>query len=482
MEKTNKNNYELYKIIILKGFATLEDLYYLKYNEKEIELLIKSKVIICKDNKYYIGNISELYYYFDMLLIKNENQEAKFFYNKIIELDPLYKVNYFELMSIALNYNDFYGSYNYYKKLDNKNDYLYDNNLYLYLFSNIIKIPVEDINYVKELKFDDISIKDTDKRFQDRDMENDIRWDIYRNKFSLAIKKINDKAISNNRFRNQDILIKELCKAANKEKLSIEKQLKELIIDNNINEAIILLNSINKYRNLNITEKTIQKLLCVYLDICNGNIHEKKENYATNIFDAIKIENYSLALSYCQSFKKQNHIEEDSALMILLSNIVSKMKLLTNNKKKTDNNELPIYNDLLNIINNIAQNHNFQIIHVDNERSKEIINNIVSDINYIEINYFNKDIMLRYKEVTNSDNLDILIKKANNAYLNKNYELAIQLYKQILSLKDELNTEYYLKISKCYNKLGKNAQAKKYLKVINLIINNDKTEEKKKSY
>ena len=170
------------------------------------------------------------------------------------------------------------------------------------------------------------------------------------------------------------------------------------------------------------------------------------------------------------------------ALMILLSNIVSKMKLLTNNKKKTDNNELPIYNDLLNIINNIAQNHDFQIIHVDNERSKEIINNIVSDINYIEINYFNKDIMLRYQEVTNSDNLDILIKKANNAYLNKKYELAIQLYKQILSLKDELNTEYYLKISKCYNKLGKNAQAKKYLKVINLIINNDKTEEKKKSY
>ena len=90
--------------------------------------------------------------------------------------------------------------------------------------------------------------------------------------------------------------------------------------------------------------------------------------------------------------------------------------------------------------------------------------------------------MLRYKEVTNSDNLDILIKKANNAYLNKNYELAIQLYKQIISLKDELNIEYYLKISKCYNKLGKNAQAKKYLKVINLIINNDKTEEKKKSY
>ena len=236
--------------------------------------------------------------------------------------------------------------------------------------------------------------------------------------------------------------------------------------------------SVKDVRDINETVTTIKNLDNV--DIVKYS--ESMIGELINIFDAIKIENYSLALSYCQSFKKQNHIEEDSALMILLSNIVSKMKLLTNNKKKTDNNELPIYNDLLNIINNIAQNHDFQIIHVDNERSKEIIDNIVSDINFIEINYFNKDIMLRYKEVTNSDNLDILIKKANNAYLNKKYELAIQLYKQILSLKDELNTEYYLKISKCYNKLGKNAQAKKYLKVINLIINNDKTEEKKKSY
>ena len=93
MEKTNKNNYELYKIIILKGFATLEDLYYLKYNEKEIELLIKSKVIICKDNKYYIGNISELYYYFDIILftvrlspfnflLQNSHTALAFFYLK----------------------------------------------------------------------------------------------------------------------------------------------------------------------------------------------------------------------------------------------------------------------------------------------------------------------------------------------------------------------------------------------------------------
>lgn len=481
MEKTNKNNYELYKIIILKGFATLEDLYYLKYNEQEIELLIKAKVIICKENKYYIGNISELYYYFDMLLIKNENQEARIFYNKIIELDPLYKVNYFELMSIALSHNDFYGSYNYYKKLDNKNDYLYDNNLYLYLFSKIIKMPSEDINCVKGLKFENISVKDSDKRFQDRDMENDIRWDIYRNKFSLAIKKINDKAISNNKFRTQDIVLKELCNAANQEKLSIEKQLKELIIDNNITEAINLLNSINKYRNLNINEKTIQKLLCVYLDICNGNIHEKKGNYATNIFDAIKIENYTLALSYSHSFKKQNHIEEDTALIILLSKIVAKSKLLTNNNNnKINNKELPIYNDLINIINNIDQNHDFQIIHFDNECGKEIIDNIASNFTFIEINYFNKDIMLRYKEIDMHDDLDVLIKKANNAFLSKNYELAIQLYKQIISLKDESNIEYYLKISKCFNKIGKNAQAKKYLKVVNLIMEANKELEKQR--
>ena len=64
--------------------------------------------------------------------------------------------------------------------------------------------------------------------------------------------------------------------------------------------------------------------------------------------------------------------------------------------------------------------------------------------------------------------------------LNKNYELAIQLYKKIISLKDELNTEYYLKISKCYNKLGKNAQAKKYLKVVNLIMEANKELEKQR--
>lgn len=480
MKRIQKNNFSIYEHIVLHDYVTLQDLYYLHYSDKEIDFLIKTNILVFKNNKYYIGSIPELYYYFESLLNKRENILARKFYNKLMELCPTYKANYYELMDIALRYGDNYTAYEYCKKLDDRKDYLYDNNLYLYLFSMIIKMSKDDIKYVKELTFEDICVKENDFRFDNIDIENSIREDIYKHKFGRAIARINEKAYSKNKFQAQDVMLKILCDRANSKKLQLECNIKDKIVNDDFESVSKLLLNIEKERKLTKLESTIKYLLYIYNSIIMGNNPIKIEEKADSIFSAIKNNDFEQALSLCYKYKKDHNIEEDNALILLLSKIVYKIKLSPQHNYEESDKYIKIYKKIFPKINNVLNDQNVEIIHLD-EENKEIFLSIISTFKNIKCFYYDNNVLLTYIELNKEENEKELIKKANIAYDNEEYMLAIKFYKKLLSLIEEPNIEYYMKIAKSYNYLENENESKKYLKAVNLIINNSKTEDEKRN-
>lgn len=446
MEKAKSNNFELYKILVYKPYATDEDLYYLGYRKNDIKDILERKVIRVEDNKYYIGDVFEVYYYFDMLIGKRENALAKNFYNKIMELKPDFKPEYHRLIKIATTYEDFYAAYQY-SKLLKEDGFEKESNLYICLLSNIIKVPKDDVELVKGLNFADIKFDD------DKEELNKISEAIFKQKFAIAVSLINKKGDS----FNKDIL-KELCFKANEEKIKEEMEIHKRLTDGELDVCEQIIKRNNKYRNLNENEVVIYHLLRVYKDIQKGIKPELKDERCDNLISALRCHNYESALGM---------VNKDSSIHLLLNKIVERLKIDPKRDYETSENCLNVYGEIMPLINNVIITKDIEVLDVNDENQKQMILEIVKSYDNVKAlvvgSIDESRIILKYVDRDSDLDRRECSKNASKAYKNYNYDLALLNYKRLLSSTNEPILDNYFKIAKCYHELGNIENSDKYL-------------------
>ncbi len=312
-----------------------------------------------------------------------------------------------------LKNNDYITFLNYIKDYNSKEYYLY-----LLLISKITTLPQE---YNHKFTLQSISNDDDD-------LTNNIYNLVYLNNVNKLKEYLNNNKVST--------VLKELISKYINIK---ENDLDSLIINKNFAKAYEYLTSKN---NLNDYEELILRLINTYFNIeINNNIPKSNHIKCYTLEDAIKNNEFEQALNMINGIKSRKNI----CINILLQRII---KLVNNNVKERDlNNILVINNDIksiTSILNNILNDHKLS----KNEKEKEI-NNILDLINadkiqeyinnYITLNTSGKNEKLNefqmfFKTLISAIKSKVNYQSNDKQYINNN--IKIKIHNSIKELKE----------------------------------------------
>ena len=333
------------------------------FNSKDLkELIEEGSIDRVKRGLYYFKSIDKLFHYGKYLITKNQHDKATLCFEKCHELDPTHLGACFQLFLRSIKKEDYKRAFELYERLSKSDNEFYniDTNYYLYLLSIITEVPEKYKNYARNLKYEDIKIQDTDKRYQDISLQNKVRIAVVQRKFPYAIKQLNDLVSKHGKITLQDIITKTLLSQA----ITVEKLSKDTIIslikEKKYEEAAQHLLDKKERHNLSLSEQYILKLVNKYIEIKNtSKIPERSLLQSETLFEAIDANNYSLALKINKEFNEKNNIiNESSTINLLLTDIcnlinnIEKNSLIINDDKKLSD---PIIEESQKEVENLSQ-------------------------------------------------------------------------------------------------------------------------------
>ena len=189
-----KNNFDICKKYVLNSYITCEDLHESGYSDEEIINLEKKNFLSKHIDSYVINNLDHLAYYMNKI---DDSILKEKFNKKIRELDSEYSISYLKLFYLATLYGDYNEAYDYFKLLP-RNIYT---NMYLLLFSNIIDLPSEDIDDVKNIE--SYMVKDREAK------EEEIKNKIYNAECEKIDKMVEQKVISKEKGEKLKLTVKD---------------------------------------------------------------------------------------------------------------------------------------------------------------------------------------------------------------------------------------------------------------------------------
>ena len=161
--------------------------------------------------------------------------------------------------------------------------------MYLLLFSNIIDLPSEDIDDVKNIELEDILIGN--------EIDEQINRHIYYSKYVKAISLIDDKYNNLNYMNKNDAILKTLCNEANLKKKNRDNEYSLLLTNNKISECKNLIIIESKKRHLNNNEKLILDLINDYDLVIHNVIPPIATSEKNRIADYIYANDFYMALN-----------------------------------------------------------------------------------------------------------------------------------------------------------------------------------------
>lgn len=455
-----KNNFDICKKYVLNLYIKWEDLHELGYSDEEISNLEKKKFLSRYLDGYVINNVDHLAYY--MNKIDDSNLKEKF-NKKIMEIDPDYSISYLKLFYLATLYGDYKEAYGYFKLLP-RNMYT---NVYQLLFSNIIDLPTEDVDDVKNIELEDILIGE--------EIDEQINRHIYYSKFVKAISLIDDKYKDLNYMSKNDAILKTLCNEANQKKKNRDNEYSLLLTNNKIADCRNLIINESKKRYLNNNEKLILELINDYELVINGTIPPITTCEKNRIADYIYANDFYMALNI-------NKTDSNTSINILLKKIVA---AINENVTIDYDDEVRFFQrKITNYINNVEVNN--EIILLDEELSYEkriVLFNTINEYDNIIVNRIGTPTTHKYVLMRNNPKVDLTayydyINAANKLYENGDYNAAIEKYKDSIVALKKPAFESILKIAKCNHKLENYELACNYYMIDYYNAINSNTREK----
>ncbi|MBQ8219182.1 MAG: hypothetical protein IJZ79_05460 [Bacilli bacterium] len=298
------------------------------FTNDDIEKFIEYNYIRKINNDNYMISIYDLYKYGERLSKHNKEDLEYKCYQKCYELDSNHINTNLRLMLKSLREYNYNGTYKYViplinsKEPTNKSDGL----LYLYLLSFIIKIPNELKEIIKEIKFNDIKITNTNQIYKDLEITNQIRFKIINKKITHALKLLNDYLSDKKRYGMSNNILKSLLIRCLQIKEYDQNQIYNFIFDHNYQELLsFLCNKLERSELIKSQESVFRITKIILLSEIFGKLPDMKGRISISVFDAINNNDYHLARELCiQRNEKYNKNKEDDYLYLILNEICNK--------------------------------------------------------------------------------------------------------------------------------------------------------------
>lgn len=362
-------------------------------------------------------------------------EEAASFYESAYEIKKSGSIA-FKIFVWYISQSDYITALNWLLELRKFGEYPNDYYTYALLLNNFVVLPEEVQEEISSLDGSDLRLTYLDNRFDDRDLNNRIRYAIAKEQYNYAYNLVN-KIVARGNSEPQEYVIYRLLK----EKVVKEpKMIKKMIEEERYNDVFDYLNNKPNYQRSD--EMAMQLLKDIY-DLLDGIVIESTNKVSTKLFDAIYNGNYEKALELCNG---------DMVIETLLKKVIELNQINRINKFKGD---LGYY--FYETCEVVSDNLNNKDYDAARDKAKEYIN-VIGRLRYN--NYLVGMInVMRYMPEYQGDILNILsditygYKGVDTDYLKKlfgislndhNYEAAAALIHvfKFMGKQEGLNVEY----------------------------------------
>lgn len=299
------------------------------FNSKDIKRLIEQETIQrVKRGLYTFIDSKGLFEYSNKIRTSKDNRKSIQYLEKCYQIDPTNeRVSYLIFFYLIME-----GEYNqaitYYDNFANNSSVTSkaNSNFYLYLLSMITILPEKHRKYAQNLKLEDLFETSIKPKYKSDRSLNKIKELAFKQKFSYAYSCLNQSQEIFDNYITMAIITKKLLREA-----ALIRRLDRECILRKINqedyEGIInYYNEIKKYHNLNEIDNCV-----LYLAQNIVNINYLKHIppififTTTNLQEAIKGNNFELALKICQKILEMHNVNRNSHLIFLLLDKIVKM-------------------------------------------------------------------------------------------------------------------------------------------------------------
>ena len=278
------------------SFAVLKDFGFTDY---EIDALVSKRYLNKNnDNTYNFIGIKHLCHYGKELMLNKNTFKALECFLRCLELDPKNSEVLFQLCILYVSKKDYNEALKYLVYLFKHNEILTQDYFYfLYLIGNVSELPLELQEQYKQIKKNDLMINKNSYGYEKIKEENEIRQNVYFQKFVHAKKLLNDLVNNSKRKFPQHQLVRILLNEAIKAKKNIFSKIIDLILNEDFDTLILFINELEEKHNLNYNLKLIRNLGIIASNLSKGGIATTvvKED-TSNFLEAINNNDFERAL------------------------------------------------------------------------------------------------------------------------------------------------------------------------------------------
>lgn len=469
---------KMYDVIIDNQNLTSKKLAECRFNPNEVATLLNKNILTRDENGiFHFQNIDELFNYGKRLLFNNEDKKASKCFEKCVSLNCNVEASLFNLFYLNIKQRNYEKAFSYFKQNYGNENYINDDNYYLYLLSNVTNFPNEYKQIVEGMTYENICTND--------ERQNEIRLLSLNKEFELALEKCNALINSSEGITFNDVIIKTLLESSTqkfkckKQVIVIDKGNKEenkeedkqfiktfhsLLNNKEISYAVMLLeeylNKIGKGKYIpivinlielhliNRTHPTIDLIVYLLKRILNETYYFPTDKYVKHINNEIYYNRRERIIFYLNILKCFQEINID--------------------RKNDLDYEKPFIVDKNNIIEFIDKYMSklridgILCLKIPNKDIMEVIDK-TNDLDCLITVVDCGRIIIRYAPFKNDGlNFADIYQLGESTYHEKKYEESIEYFKQLLSFK-KVNANIYLYLGLAYLKTGYKATALNYL-------------------
>lgn len=350
--------YQIYDAIIDRIPLTKEFLLSLGIDDEKIKLLTNQNILNQnEDNNYTLtsSSIKELYNYHGILQKRGLTERAIECIEACYELEPTNREISFGLIRMCIRIKKYNKVFEIFESLDDTQDpeLQKDNNLYLYLLSIICNYPQKYRKRVLNLKYSDIAINEDSTRYQDIDSQNKIRIHLIHGRYSLVIKKYNDKISKIFPNVEERAFFQEILKKIKETEEVKYFSLVNFAEDKKYKEIVDYIENKRKVKKVSMFDAFVYYIAKKIIVINNSKkIPQVKVTNSSNLKEVLQGDNYPLLLTLIKNSELFN-TKEKNILTILITDII---KLINTIKKERLEKKEQREKDINDIITLFFQN------------------------------------------------------------------------------------------------------------------------------
>lgn len=326
---------------ILMNDLVLNDQSLIQYglSEEDIEEMVIRRILSREKNgTYKIFSVDKFRQYGVKLLLNKDAKGANICFRKCYELAPTCKNVCLQCLIAAVIREDYKQAFEIFANLEKiqpeKN--IENNNLYLYLLSEITECPEEYQERISEIEFDDIMLP----RSICNKPENEIRKAIYQNKFKYSYQLITTLLSEIEGYSIKFELIRTLIIKAVQKQAELKKKTLDLAKKEEYQKLLTLLQQEQTYRRLTTLETYTLFVTSAIVQISEtGIIPTPTLCYTRDIYKALEANNFELALELNEEFIEM--VNEPKASNILHILLVELNQIISETKKSSENIQTP---------------------------------------------------------------------------------------------------------------------------------------------